>query len=353
MQIALIEDRNLLRSAKAEAKTGHAVPFEYNGRKFFLKVCRRDLLKREIDGYGSCREFYPVPKMEGFFKDETSGYLIYEYESTIGKDKGLLVDLFSNNTANRESLEKIISMYESAFEQSLTKNVGHAADIFFKDRIPTRLEVFYDQEFLKKAFDFTFNGRKISIALQQYVDEIQSFFSHENEKWCVVSQCDANDLNIGTKPVLFDFTAGGHVPLWAEFATLFWYQLAQGSYLSLKYNANAFRGHERIFDTADSVLLEKDSLAHIPAQSRIEFVKVYIERVISPLWDRVKDDLWYEQFKYYAAMKILCVFDVSKMEQADQLLSLGYLEAIFNLTPTHPRDLINLFMHERQSPSWP
>ena len=348
MRVVTIEDSELLQLAKEASLKGRAIPFEYGEDRLLIKTCHPDFLEREISGYESCSEFYPVPEMKGFFADEANGYLVYKYEDSVGENTGLLVDLFSGNLSPSErDFEKIIAMYESGFQRSLARNRGKAADIFFKERIKTRLDVFYDADFLDRSFSFVLNGRRVSVPLRKRVDEIRHFFRNDQETWCVISQCDPNDLNIGTRPILFDFTAGGYVPLWAEFATLFWYQLAQGSHLSLKYNANAFQGHERIFDTADSVLLEKDSLVHIPARSRLEFVKAYIENVILPLWNRTRDDLWYEQFKHYAAMKILCVFDVTKMEQADQLLSLGYLEAIFNLTPTHPRDLINLFTHER------
>ena len=41
-------------------------------------------------------------------------------------------------------------------------------------------------------------------------------------------------------------------------------------------------------------------------------------------------DDWYNDFKNYFAMKVLAVFDVSKMSKKDMLLSLGYLELFYN-----------------------
>jgi hypothetical protein len=253
--------------------------------------------------------------------------------------------VFSGSSPSDPAFGKVLEMYADAFRKSLYQDIGRAADIFFKDRIATRLRGLYDDAFLDRTSNFEFNGQELAVRLRPIVEQISSFFSTDRVTWCVISQCDPNDLNIGIKPILFDFTAGGYVPIWAEFATLFWYQLAQGSHLSPRYNKQHFEHHSAIFQKLDAVEFDGRRLKHSPQALRRSFVEGYIEKVLTPLWDQIgEDESWYEQFRNYIAMKILCVFNLTSMSDEDRLLSISYLELIYNRqAPKHPRDLLALF----------
>lgn len=334
-----------LRSYVIECAESKATfTLEFDNVLYFIKTCSPELLEREVAGYRSCREFYPVPELVGVIKLETHAYLVYEYEKSISKETGLLVDFFANPTGNIDDVASVLKMYATVFKSSLCKSQKSCARIFFEDRISTRINTFYGEEFCSKEHEVVLNGQKLTVSLDSHIKKIEEFFSQSKEKWCVVSQCDPNDLNIGTKPILLDFTAGGKVPIWAEFATFFWYQLAQGGHLSLVYNPKAFEDHAAILGNKDLLICDNGTIAHKPIPLRKAFAAAYIEQVLSPIWNEIGTEGWYLEFKNYMAMRILGVFDVSKMTPSDTLLCLGYLEIFYGtLTPSHPRDLLRLF----------
>jgi hypothetical protein len=155
-------------------------------------------------------------------------------------------------------------------------------------------------------------------------------YNKKNE-YCVISQCDPNDLNIGTKPIILDYFGGGYNPLMAEFAILFWYCVAQGNYFSVVYNKKEYTNHPAIIKMIDKVTFDKGRLSHYPSNKRIKFLINYIKKVIAPLVKEMpKNYDWYEDFKNYLAMRIISVFDISKMEEKDRLLSLAYLDIFYN-----------------------
>ncbi len=320
--------------------------FSLGEDKFFFKVLDKHNFVRERDGYKSISEYYPVPKLiHASSSIKKDGLLIFEYEDTIGKNCGLLVDQFAHKKKLDKDFINILNLYRDIFLKTLKKADGAAVDIFFKDRVKTRLSEYYESSFIEKNVNFKLNGVQISGNLTEILENINKFFDNKNTKWCVMSQCDPNDLNIGTKPIIFDYTAGGNVPLMAEFATLFWYQLAQGSYLSLKYNREAFVEHRDIYKSMDFVELDGGKLKHVPSHLRLAFIKEYINHVIKPCFERIPfadRSSWYEEFKNYLAMKIIGVFDVSKMSKKDQLLSIGYLHLFYNTKVIDFDDLVSL-----------
>ena len=47
---------------------------------------------------------------------------------------------------------------------------------------------------------------------------------------CSLSQGDPNTLNIGTKPIFFDFATSGYNPIICEFSAMFWSVLIADAY---------------------------------------------------------------------------------------------------------------------------
>jgi len=202
--------------------------------KYYYKIQDLNLCKKEIRGYLALKEFYPVPEFcKTIFINRKLGAVVSSYESTIKKNRGLLVDLFSKKRftkIEKEKIVEIINLYKNIFKKTFVKSSYSASDIFFKNRIKTRINKFYPNIFLKKSDKipaFFLNNEKIELNIEENFLNIKKFFKNKKKTWCVVSQCDPNDLNIGTKPIFFDYLAGGKNPLMAEFATLFWYNLVQ------------------------------------------------------------------------------------------------------------------------------
>lgn len=312
-------------------------------QEVFWKLIPTEYLIREIDGYKSVSRHFPVPKLYGSSKlGKGESILFFQYDDSVGEEKGLLVDLFATRNNLDKDFVRIIKMYREVFLKTLSKSKSTASNIFFSERMRNRIPAYYSRGFLSKDFDFALNGRSIHVNLGVIVKEMQSFFSKGRNELSVVSQCDPNDLNIGIKPILFDYTAGGKVPLMAEFATLFWYQLAQGDYFSLKYNASAFKRHKRIYKRMNKVLFSRGNLKHNPEKLRILFLREYVKQVIKPCLAKTPAyTRWFDEFKNYLAMKIIGVFDVSKMSEKDLLLSLGYLDLFYHATDIN--DVEDLF----------
>lgn len=314
--------------------------------RFFFKVLDKQNFTREYTGYKNISKYFPVPRLiYASLSMKKDGLLIFEYEDTVDKNRGLLVDQFAHKKKIDKDFINILNLYKNVFLKTLKKSDGTAADIFFKDRVKTRLHQYHKSSFIKKNVNFYFNESQISGDLVKVFMGINTFFNKKNTKWCVISQCDPNDLNIGTKPIIFDYIAGGSVPLMAEFATFFWYQLAQGSYLSLKYNRDAFVDHKDIYKSMDFVKLNGGKLKHTPSPLRLAFIKEYINHIIKPCFEQIPfedRENWYEEFKNYLAMKIIGVFDISKMSKKDRLLSIGYLHLFYDAKVVSFDDLVNL-----------
>lgn len=334
---------NSPRLAGSSDSTKNGVSFIGN-KKIFWKVVDEPALAREIEGYESVAQYYPVPKLYGHLYLGDGQYaLCFEYEESIGEEKGLLVDLFSTQERLGGGFAVIIQMYRDAFLKTLSKRNTTSSDVFFSERVRERIPAYYSTGFLSTDHEFVFNNRSVYIQPDIIVNDIKQYFSSRSDSWSVISQCDPNDLNIGTLPVLFDYTAGGYVPLMAEFATLFWYQLAQGSYLAPIYNKEAFKDHQRIYARMDEVSLVQNRLTHVPNNLRIQFLREYVTQVIQPCLANMPDDFnWYEEFKNHFAMKILGVFNISKMEKKDMLLSLGYLHLFYTANIPNIEDLFKL-----------
>lgn len=301
---------------------------------YFYKILYIEDYKKEIYGYEIIKKFFPVPNL--VFKDinNSKGLLIYEYEKSVGFNKGLLVDLFiRDNMNNLKKQKKILILYKNVFLKTIKKTNKNSSKIFFEERINSRLKKFYNNKFIDKydGLKIRFNNRQIVLNIKKIKENVEKYFSNNKKKWSVVSQCDPGDLNIGIKPVIFDYLGGGYNPIMAEFAVFFWYNIAQNNYFSPIYNKNTFVNHPRIFNKLDKVELSADRLNHKINNKRKLFLFNYIDNVLAPTLKETSGyDDWYEDLKNYLAMRILCVFNVAKMERKDLLLSLVYLEIFYN-----------------------
>ncbi len=304
-----------------------------NKNPLFLKTLSRKDAEKELCGYEAISEFYPVPVFLFSLNVGRNTVSLYEYENTIGKDKGLLVDYFAVNRKLGKKYYEIIGLYKKIFLKTLHRDSGKCADVFFSDRIETRIKKFYPQKFVKiyQGKKIKINGNEVVLNLKKILQDLCGYFKDRKNTWTVISQCDPNDLNIGIKPVFFDYFGGGRVPLTAEFATFFWYNLVQGSYLSPIYNRESFKEHEGILSKLDEVAVIGQEINHKVSPIRQKAILLYIERVVRPVMQKIPNfDFFNSEFRNYLAMKILAVFDVSKMKQKDRLLCLAYLQFFYD-----------------------
>ena len=313
--------------------------------KLFYKILNKKDFNLELKGYKALSNHYPVPQLLSTNKISEDSYcMLFEREISVGIEKGLLVDLFANKKKLDKKFFKIIKLYQKVFKKTLTQTKNISCHIFFSDRVNNRLPKYYNQVFLNKKFNFSLNGGKIDLKLEDVVNELRKYFKRKTFYWSVISQCDPSGLNIASLPVIFDYTAGGNVPLMAEFASLFWHQLFHENYLALKYNPKAFNNHRAIYKKIDKVIMEGDKIVHIPMKLRMEFLEMYIKKVINPCFSKIGDyPDWFNDFKNFFVMRIIGVYNVSKMAKKDILLSLGYLSIFYYAKNIKkPEDLLEL-----------
>ena len=191
--------------------------------ELFYKILNEKDFNSEVVGYKALLNHYPVPKLLSYIKINKDSYcMLFKREISVGVEKGLLVDLFASKKKLEKDFLKIIKLYREVFLKTLNQTKYISCNIFFSDRVNGRLPKYYNKVFLNKKFSFSLNGKGVNIKLEDSIKEIQKYFKRKIFFWSVISQCDPSDLNIAIKPIVFDYTAGGNVPIMAEFATFFW-----------------------------------------------------------------------------------------------------------------------------------
>jgi hypothetical protein len=216
MSVKIISDRV---TESRESGIFSIGPFSY-----FFKHLPIDLFRRELNGYKFLRHHYPVPDLLFSESQGDSGILIFSSEKSIGNERGLLVDLIASETREAETYSSLLSLFQSTFLRTLRKAQGRSSDVFFRNRIETRLAPLQMSSVIAQmeTRSVSLNGLPIDFGgIRILLKDVARFFRRRRTSWCVASQCDPNDLNLGLKPLILDFTAGGMNPLMAEFATFF------------------------------------------------------------------------------------------------------------------------------------
>jgi len=307
---------------------------------FFKAFSKKASFIRELKGYNTISKYYPVPKLIFSGKIDDCYVLIYPYEKIVEKKGGLLIDLLSEKNKSTKRFDKILNLYKKAFTQTLHIDTGKAAKVFFQDRLKTRIPIYYSKKFIKQDIDVLVNGENDSVQLEKIIKSISRFFENKSRFLCVVSQCDPNELNISTKPLIFDYLGGGCVPLFAEFATLFWYQIFQSKHLNPKYDPYFTK---KIKKRLELKLNGRIKNKYQISNSRISFLSRYIDIVLNPCLKTRRGYDWYPEFKNFLALRILGVFNVSQMSKKDVMLSLGYLKLFYSIDSLEdPHDLLAL-----------
>lgn len=292
-------------------------------------------------GYKRMKKYYKVSKLIAI--DDTSRMVMYEYNDLHRKNKGLLVDFFATKDSLNKEYYDLFTDYIHTFDKTIKYTKKGNCGIFFEKRLKTRLKNNID--YLKQLnIDnqvIILNNKKVEIKPLKITNNIHKYFKNLKNEWCVISNCDPNDLNICMDKMLFDYTGGGNVPLIAEFAVFTCYNLIQGEYLSLKYNKTAFKNHKKIYKKLNKCKINSNTIIHRPRNIRIDAIEFYAKKIVEPLLTRINYLNWYDDFKYYFVMKLLAVFQFNKMSRKDILLSLSYSQLFFEADINSVDDLIS------------
>ena len=276
--------------------------------------------------------------------NDNTGILIYEYDEEIDDDKGLFVDYYASNKKLDKIFYNIIEIYKNVFKTTLKYTVTDSCDIFYKDRVNSRLKKYYNKDFIEKYSKnekITFNGKNIKLNLKSIIEDLENYYSENNKKyWTIISQCDPTDLNITLKGRIIDYLGGGENPLMAEFAMFVWQNICIGNYFAIKYNSKYFEHHPKIKTLIDNVELNKDnnSLSHYIRNIRLESIIYYIDELLIPIMAEIDYKDWYNDFKNFIGIKTITIFDLNKMEEKDIYLSLCYLHLFYLSNFENPKE---------------
>lgn len=306
--------------------------FSINNTNIFYKVLNDSDYKNELIGYEILKQHYNVCQKYFSIQKNGNNIVCYDYNENIYKNNGLIVDYFANNDILTNEYKKILKNYYNVFKSTIKKNKKGNCRIFFEDRLDNRLLTNIKNKYFK-IYDgsiIKFNKKVVKLDNKEIYRNIIKYFKKERKTWNVISNADPNDMNIGIDGVLFDYTAGGYVPIMCEFAVFMCYNLVQSEYLSLKYNCNAFKEHNIIYKFKNKVKVRNNMINHFPRKIRIDAIINYIDIIIKPIMKNIKYDEWYDDFKNYFAMKLLAVYNFDEMNNKDILLSLTYLNLFYN-----------------------
>lgn len=316
------------------------------GQKVFFKILPKKLYKKELKGYAALKNYYPVSRIIEKYLGREKGIIFFEFDKTIKANKGLLMDCLKDDDLLNK-FQKILLIYRKNFLKTLRKIDQSADEIFYKDRIETRVEKYYSDAFWSQfqGKKLKLNQQAITIDIQEITKSLYNFFNNKLSTWGVISQGDPLDPNISVKPTFFDYQTGGYNYLMSEFANMFWSSLVMGDYSAPIYHPQAFINHEKFFSSLNNCKIKNGNLLYQPKEIRRKMIENYIDEVINPCLQKIeKQEIWdwYWEFKHFIAMRIIAVLDLRKMRKIDQLLSLAYLQIFFDSKVTDPKELVKL-----------
>lgn len=318
---------------------------EYN---FFFKILNKQEFTNEINGYLKIKDRLPVNKIKDIFKFENCYTIIFEYEETIGKNKGLLNDFFVKNDFTIENnadeiINKVITLYEKIFEDTTIKE-EYPMQQFFDNRIDSRLTKWYNNE---ELFDYKviINGIECK-RTKEIIEECVEFFNVKHKLECSLTQGDPNTLNIGIKPIFFDFATSGYNPIICEFSAIFWSALIADSYFCPKYHPKSYYNHRNALKNIEEftpdltyeinyakrkIKIESDIKT---SKIRVKFMQEYIE-MLEKLPIKIGKEII-----YFFTMRILCIFDIRTMEKKDYFYSIFILHYLYETISDDTYDIL-------------
>ena len=309
--------------------------FTYNDEKYFFKKVKANSFVDEVNGYLNAQKL-KVKRLVSVYLDNDDYYLIYEYEPSISRNKGLISDLFADIEYNNKSYDKHIftniikGLQENYKDIKVLKKSRN--DCFFEDRINPRLIKWYqnDKNFDKPIF---INGIK-SITTNGIIKETINYFNNLKNKVCIYSEGDPNTFNLAINQISFDLATCGYNNIYGEVSMMFMSYLLYDAYFAPKYNKNSYLEHDLIYKYIDrfnpSITYKNNKSIHINSNIvtsaiRKKYIKDYLKMI--------KEENIYlnKNLKYYFVMRILCVFNIENFTKEEYYYSLFLLHTIYNL----------------------
>ncbi len=307
----------------------------YNNKKCFFKIVNKEYFVKEINGY--LISYKKIPTMEIIFIKwlvHCKKYLIaYEFDNTIKNSVGLLNDVFVDNDltkkisrANYIKMKKVLCMFDTIYSTPKRYYSYCPSNIFFEDRIYTRLKKWYINSKKIKKLKINYNNEYLN--LSDILNEVFTYFKKNiyTKRECVLTQGDPNTLNISIKPCFFDLATAGYNPIIGEVAITIISTLIYDDYFCPKYHSKSYFLHEKAIEQINYFrpnLTWKKNKHVIKINSNIITSGIRKKYVFEYLDILKKNNILIgEEIKYYIIMRLLCVFNIKKMDSLDFYYSL-------------------------------
>ncbi|WP_124066129.1 hypothetical protein [Clostridium sp. E02] len=309
-------------------------------RKFFYKILDLKHHEQELSGYATVRFKFPCSVLVGV--DYFINYVIsfYEFDKSTGANRGLLQDLLAQYDEYSHlpehvlvQLDTVISAYTRNYSDQIPRK-SYPLDLFFRDRLKSRIVLWYEN---CEWMDYTVyvNGEN-SITTRHILQESINYFETGPELSCVISHGDPNMLNLGLKPVFFDFYVSGYNPAIADLTIFFLSVLLFDRFLAPKYHKRTFMEHDFILQQKND--LDTVCLSH--TNPLLKTIKLDVRLILSPvrheLLNKLLDKIESFELKlddtarFFVAVRIMSVFNLNEMEVPDRMYCLALLHLFYS-----------------------
>ncbi len=334
----------------------------YNNKKCFFKVVDKTSFIKEINGYLISHSYIPVKDIiyTSFLENCNKYIILYDYDDTVASNSGLLNDLLVKNDTikkisklDQRRIEKVLKVYRNIYSNPVIITDECPNDIFFYDRIDTRLKKWYFK-LINCNKKIQINNFKSNIYLSDILQETIDYFSKKGiKREAVITQGDPNTLNISMKPVFFDLVTAGYNSIISELSITIVSTLLYDNYFCPKYHSNSYGKHiQAIYNcnlfSPDIFVKESSKTIKINSNILTSYIrKKYILKYINIL--KKKNINISSDIKYFIIMRLLCVFDINKMSSNDYYYSI-FLVCYFYLKMDDDfYKSINLIINEMES----
>lgn len=169
------------------------------------------------------------------------------------------------------------------------------------------------------------------------IKECEEYFKQDNTYLCFLTQGDPNTLNIGIKPIFFDYNTSGYNSYIAEFTTFMWSALIADGYFCPKYHKSSYKNHDNICYMNNkykpSIIYEmdnKDKSIKIECIAKTSRTRIYIINEYLKMLKR-KGLVITKEATYFFIMRVLCIFDLREMEECDRMYCLYFIHLIYRV----------------------
>ncbi len=311
--------------------------------KLFFKIKNLNESKEEAKNYYNICSIYPVPLLKNSIKFGDKGINLYSYEKSIENKGGLFLDYLNKSTLNKNKLKILIDIYKHAFKISNKSCSRYPSEKFFDKRIKTHVVngLLKDKRLVKLLnYKVIINGEEYVHTTKEVIEEVIKYFKKRHKELCFISQGDPTTMNLGTKPVLFDFETSGLNPLIGEFSIFFWAVFIAESYYHPKYNKKSYMSRPWFFKNYynkpgvwfkvdDKNRILNITLRYIPSKTKRRLIEYYLHNLIEKVVCRRSDDLL-NKMRYFLPMRILATFKISRYSLKDTISSIGFLNLLCN-----------------------